>query len=100
MDNWEKFSKTSFPEKEDFISHLDMEDITDGDYKHTKKVCKDFKIKHLGEYHDVYAQSDTLLSVDVFESFQNMCLEIYEVYPACFVTAAGLAWQAVLKRPN
>ena len=38
MDNWEKFSKTSFPEKEDFNSHLDMEDITDGDYKHTKKV--------------------------------------------------------------
>ena len=48
----------------------------------------------------MYAQSDTLLLVDVFESFQNMCLEIYEVYTACFVTAGGLAWQAVLKRLN
>ena len=29
------------PEKEDFYSHLSMEDITDSDYKHGKRVCKD-----------------------------------------------------------
>ena len=49
-----------------------MEDITDADYAHTKRVCKDFEIKNLGEYHDSYVQSDTSLLPDVFENFRNM----------------------------
>ena len=67
MDGWENFNKASLPEKEDFYSHLNMEDITDADYAHAKRVCKDFVIKHLGEYHDLHVQSDTLLLADVFE---------------------------------
>ena len=54
-----------------------MEDIMDADYAHTKRVCKDFHIKKLAEYHDFYAQTDTLLLADVFENFGNMCLKIY-----------------------
>ena len=45
MDDWEKFKETLSPEKEDFYSHLNMEDITDADYAHAKRVCKDFEIK-------------------------------------------------------
>ena len=45
MDDWEKFNETSLPEKEDFYSHLNMEDITDAHYARTKRVCKDFEIK-------------------------------------------------------
>ena len=56
MDDCEKFNKTSLPEKEDFYSHLNMEDITDADYAHAKRVCKDFEIKNLGEYYDLYRQ--------------------------------------------
>ena len=56
MDDCEKFNKTSLPEKEDFYSHLNMEDITDADYAHAKRVCKDFAIKNLGEYYDLYRQ--------------------------------------------
>ena len=41
-------------QKEDFHSHLNMEDITDVDYAHEKRVCKDFDIKDLGEYQDLY----------------------------------------------
>ena len=77
MDDWEKFNETLLPEKEDFYSHLNMEDITDADYAHAKRVCKDFEIKNLGEYHDLYVQSDTLLLADVFENFRNTCLNIY-----------------------
>ena len=40
-----KFSKISLPEKDDFYSHLNIEDITDTDYAHTKRVCKDLEIK-------------------------------------------------------
>ena len=54
MDDWEKFKETSIP------------DITDGDYSHTKRVCQDFEMKHLGEYHDLHVQSNTFLLADVF----------------------------------
>ena len=84
MDDWEKFNETSLPEKEDFYSHLNMEDITDADYVYAKKVCKDFWINNLEEYHDLYVQSDTLLLADVFENFRNICLRIYKLDPAIF----------------
>ena len=56
--------------------------------------------KKLGECHDLYVQSDTLLFADVFENFRNMYLEIYELDPVYFVSAPGLAWQACLKKTN
>ena len=68
MNDWEKLNEISLPEKEDFYSHLNMEDITDADYACIKRLCKDFEIKNLGEYHDLYDQSDTLLLVDSFEN--------------------------------
>ena len=52
-----------------------------------------FEIKNLGEYHDLYVQSDTLLLSNIFENFGNICLKIYEIDPLCFVSAPGLAWQ-------
>ena len=52
----------------------------------------------MGEYHDLYVQSDTALLADVFESFRDKCLEIYELDPAYFVSAPGLAWQACLEK--
>ena len=58
-----------------------MEDIGDADYAHAKKVCKDFEIKHLGEYHDFYVQKNTLLLADVFKNFRNVCFEIFELDP-------------------
>ena len=61
-------------EKEDFYSQLNMEDIIDADYKHPKSVCKDFKTKHVWEYHDLYFQKYTLMLADVFENFIKMCL--------------------------
>ena len=53
--------KIRLPGKEDFYSHLNIEDNTDADYEHAKRVHQDFETKHLGEYHDLYVQSDTLL---------------------------------------
>ena len=69
-----------------------MEDATDADYGHAKRVCKNFKIKSFGEYHDLYVQSNTLLSAYVFDNFRNMCLEIYELDPAKKFSAPRLAW--------
>ena len=75
MDDLEKFNETSLPKKEDFHSHLNMEDITDVDYTHAKRVCKDFEIKNVGEYHNLYVQHNALLLADAFENFSDMCLK-------------------------
>ena len=52
---------------------------------HTKRVCKDFEIKYLGEYCDLYVQSDTLLLADVSENSRNISLKIYKLDPAKFI---------------
>ena len=101
MDTWiigKDFRKTSLPDKKAFYSKLHLEDITDEDYIHAQKVFKEFNIKHLGRYCDLYVQSDTLLFADVFEKFKNKYIEIYELDPACFLFATALAWQACLKK--
>ena len=54
MDDRERFNEPLLPEKEDFYSHLNMEDISDADYTYAKRVCKDFKIKKLGEYYNFF----------------------------------------------
>ena len=68
-----------------------MEDNTDKDYAHPKKVRKDFEIKNLREYHDLYVQSAPLLLANVFDNFRNMCIEVYELDPAKFLSVPGLA---------
>ena len=52
---------------------------------------------YIGDYHDLYVQSHTLLLAYVFENFWNICLEIYKLDPVYFVSAPGLSWQACLK---
>ena len=61
-------------------------------------MFKEFGLKDLGEYHDLYVQSDTLLLADVFESFRDKCIEIYELDPVHLLSAPRLAWQACLKK--
>ena len=91
IDRWEKFDKNTLPLKEASYSNLNLEDISDEDYVHAQKVWDVFEINNLGEYHDLYVQSDTLLLADVYENFRNMCLEKYELDPTYFVSAPGLA---------
>ena len=98
MDNWEKFDETTIPHKEAFYSELNSEAISDADYAHAQKVWEVFRLKNRGEYHDLYAQSDTLLLADEFENFRDKCNEIYELDHVHFVSAPGLAWQACLKK--
>ena len=98
MDRWERFNKTSLPNRKSFNSELNLEDITDKDYEHAQKVFNKLKLKHLGDYHDLYIQSDTLFLADVFENVRNKCIEIYELDPAHFLSAPGLVWQACFEK--
>ena len=98
MDSCEKFDETSLPNKESFYSNFNMENISDIDYRHANNVFKKFKLKNLGEYHDLYVNSDTLLLADVFENFRNMCMKVYELDHAHFLSLPEVAWQACLKK--
>ena len=91
VDSWERFDETSLPDKEAFYSSLNMEGIASVDYRHAKRVYKEFKSKSLGDYHDLYVQSDTLLLANVSENFRNKCIEIYELDPAHILSAPGIA---------
>ena len=69
MDSWERFNKTSLPAKQDFYSELTFQDISDKDYKHPQKVFLEY-CPDMGDYHDLYVETDTLLLADVFEAFR------------------------------
>ena len=74
MDSWENFNETSLSHKNIFYSELNLEDINDKDYLHAQKVWDVFEIRNLGEYHDLYVQTDTSLLADVFEKFRDTCI--------------------------
>ena len=96
--DWKKLNQRSLHEKENFYSNLNMEDFNFADSTHGKRVFKDSEIKSLGEYHDLYIQSNKLLLADVFENVQNMCLKMYVFDHAKFLSSSGLAWLAALRK--
>ena len=98
MDSREKFNENSIPPKEAYYSKLNEEDISDADYAHVQNLWEVFKIKDIGDDHDLYVQIDTLLLADVFENFRDKCVEIYGLDLAHFLSAPRLAWQACLKK--
>ena len=71
FDEWEKINQTSLPEKEEFYSSLNMEDITDANYMYEKRVCQDFERKNVGEYYDLYLKIDTLPFEDVLNTLEK-----------------------------
>ena len=75
MDNWNRFNENALPSKEEFYSNLNMSNISDKDYEHAKKVWNRLFIGNLGEYHDLYVQSDTALIADVSENVRTVCLK-------------------------
>ena len=92
IDIWERFDGNTIAPKEAFHSKLSLENITVKDYMHVKKVWEAFDLKNIGEYHDLYVPCDIFLLADVFESFRNKCIEIYEIYPVYFLSAPGVVW--------
>ena len=71
--------------------------ISEKEYQRADNVWKVFKIKHLGEYHDLYLKTVVLLLCDVFEKFFSTCLEYYYLDPLHYFSSPGLSWDAMLK---
>ena len=78
LDSFERFSESSLSDKDALYSNLNIKNITDIDYRHAKNVFNKFSNNNLGNYHDLYVRSDTLLLADVFTSFRNVCFDIHE----------------------
>ena len=97
MNGIKKFSEEKLPPKEKFFSKLNDCGVSDEDFDHTKRIWKEFEVKNLGEYHDLYLKSDVLLLADVFEEFRNVCLENYSLDPTWYYPSPGLSWDALLK---
>ena len=76
MDSWKRFYETTLSDKKEFISSLNMEDITDVGYRHAKRVFKKFNNKYLGHYHDFYVQSDALFFAEILEIFTSKCMTL------------------------
>ena len=98
MTNWDKFKETKLPPIEAFYSKLNMTEVREEDYEHACRVWKEFGLKDLGEYHDLYLKTDVILLANVFEEFRKVCLKNYGLDPAHFYTAPELAWKACLKK--
>ena len=97
MDDFEKFKKQSLPKKTSFFSRLKQEKISDEDFDHAQRVWKEFELKNMGDFHDLYLKTDVLLLADVMENFRKLCEKHYELDPAHFFTIPGMAWDAMLK---
>ena len=77
MLSWDKFEESQLPPIESFYSNLNMSNVIEGDYEHAQRVWKEFRIRNLGEYHDLYLKTSVILLADVFEAFRDTCLEIF-----------------------
>ena len=97
MDSWEKF-RGELPSIDNFYSKLNMSGINNEDYEHARNISNKFKLKNMGDYHDLYLEMDVILLANVFESFRKVCIENYGLDSAHFYTAPGLAWKACLKK--
>ena len=100
MNSWERFDEKHLPPIDKFYSNLNLKDTSKDDYRHVQRVWSIFNIKNLGEYHDLYVQSDTTQLADIFEQFRTVCLRVYKLDPAYFCTTPGLAIEACLKKTN
>ena len=96
MNSFEKFDE-SLPKKSDFFSKLNNEGISEDDFQHACKVWKEFGMKNMDEYHDLYLKTDVTLLADVFEAFRKPCLRDYGLDPCWYLTAPAFAWDSMLK---
>ena len=97
MDGSERFQEKKLPPKEEYFSKLSGKDISDKDYEFAQEIWKTFKLKNLGQLHDLYMGTDVTQLADVFEEFRDFNLKHYRLDPVHFYTAPSLSWSACLK---
>ena len=97
MDDFQKFENTKLPEKHEFYNDLSKKHISEEDWEFVNDLWSTFQLKNLGELHDLYMVTDTLLLADVFENYRTVIHKNYGLDPIHFYTAPSLSWSAGLK---
>ena len=97
MNSFKKISEDKLPDKCVFFNSLKDECISKKDYERAKNVWNVFKMKTIGDYHDLYLKTDVLLLRDVFEKFIKTCIDCYGLDPCHYFSSPGLNWDAMLK---
>ena len=97
MDHNDKLNHKGLPEMKDFYSTLTKESITEDNYKHANMVYDKLGCETFKDYHMTYLKCDVLLLADVFQNFRATCKNYYDLDPANYISAPGLAWDAMLK---
>ena len=75
VNSWDRFNETQLPPIDAFYSNLKMSSKSKDEYQHAQRVCKEFGIQNLGDYHDLYLRTDVVLLANVFEAFRDTLLE-------------------------
>ena len=97
VNSWDRFNEIQLPPIDAFYSNLNTSSISEDNYQHAQRVWKEFGIRDLGDYHDLYLRTDVVLLANVYEAFRDTCLRHYKLDPAYFYKSPGLAWHACLK---
>ena len=85
------------PAIEDFYSSLSEEKISPEDHAFAQKVWKQFKIKNLKEYCELYCRIDNLVLSEIFTKFRATMMDFSGLDPAHYVSLPGYAWDSMLK---
>ena len=92
-----KFSASFPPLGNDWKNSLSGKlDIVAKDHQTSIEIYHLFSCTTFGEYHDIYLILDVYLLSDIFETFRNVCMSVYELDPVHFFSAPNLSWEAML----
>ena len=86
FNSFKKFKESELPDIDKFFSSLKHCCVSEKEYQRACDVWKVFKIKNLGEYHDLYLKTDVLLLCVVFEKFISVCLKDYGLDPCHYIS--------------
>ena len=97
MDSIEKFNETEFPDFEHFRDQLKEEDVSLNDYYHALGTWHTLEIQNLGEWHDLYVETDASLLCDVFLRLRNVMYKSFGLDISWYFSLAMFAYDALLK---
>ena len=97
ISSFDSFQRNSLPLIEEFYDNLKGRPLGNNDYTHAETVWDNFGIRNLGEFHDLYVTTDTILLACVFEKFRCITLEEHGLDPVMYFSNPGLSWDAMLK---
>lgn len=95
-DGPEKALESRLPPRDAFFSQLKQEAVNEKDYQHAQNVWTAFELESLGQYHDLYLKTDTLILADVFGRFRTSSIKLYRLDPCHYLSTPGLSWDAML----